>query len=425
MTDAPLDGPVHTVSFVAPDLVGALRTRYAPVATARGGELPHFSDIIFALDAAGRVVPRPERFRGWWPAWDEGFGDLRGTPDESSRRTLAWRSGHEAVFVDLHHRDGDVVEVAPRQVVRRLTERLAASGVTVRIGFELEFVLDNRSPTDERAATAYGFELPASHEACLTEVVDALSRSDIPVASWYAEAAPQQYEIALAHADPLAASDGATLARAAIRGVAHRHGLEADFRPKIRLEFGSGMHAHLSFHEGGANLLSRTDGGFPPPGRQLLAGVVSNLRAATALLVPSVEGYRRLIPYSAAGTTATWASDNRSAGVRHLNRGGASRAEVRVASSDANPYVVVAALLASALHGLEQEPDLPAMGAGDLYASTSASAQLLLPTDLLSAANLLAASAPLRRHLGDPMIEHLVALQRWAASSTSSDAPPA
>lgn len=114
------------------------------------------------------------------------------------------------------------------------------------------------------------------------------------------------------------------------------------------------------------------DGTLPATGGNALGGVLDLLPAATALLVPTPAGYDRFGPDTAAGTTATWAPDNRTAGIRYLDDGDDARFEVRVAASDANPYLVLAAILAGTEHGVAAGIPPPEDNHGDVSSEQEA-----------------------------------------------------
>jgi glutamine synthetase len=413
-------GPGATIALVAPDLNAKLRTRHIPAEYFEPTETPCFVDIVFAFDAADQIIPRPTDFTGWWPSWDDGFGDLRTHADLPSRRAIGWRDGHDVVFADLSHRDGSPVAVAPRQLLRRITDAVGTDGLNCQVGTEIEFFLgdiDSRAEAD-RTTDAYAFSPPRRDREAVDDIVERLLSSGIGVSSWYSEGGERQYEVALAHTDPLTAADSALLARYGIDEIARRHGLQASFSPKPGPGFGSGLHVHISVHDDSHQNLLRSlpTGKASSVGSHAVAGLLEILQPAAALLTPTPSGYHRLQPHTAAGTTATWAHDNRSAGIRFLDRNDQARVEVRTAASDANPYLVLAALLAGIKHGTESEVALDAPGTGDLYAH--AAKESALPADLASATQALRDSTILNQQLGRDFIEHYAATRLWAADLT-------
>jgi glutamine synthetase len=128
----------------------------------------------------------------------------------------------------------------------------------------------------------------------------------------------------------------------------------------------------------------------------------------TAIFAPTPNSYRRFVPYSWAGTTATWGVDNRSAGVRAI---GSTRVEHRQAGADANPYLAAAAALGAGLDGVRRRCEPPPAVDGDVYALADGAVPAL-PATLGEAADLLERSTLARDWLGDDVVDHCVAMRR-------------
>lgn len=405
-------GPVPpTRVFVLPDPAGVLRARFQP-APAVGGP-PGFSEYVFAVDEQDRLIPAPPGTA--WPSWRTAFPDLPTTSAGEVPRQLAWRSAQEAVFVSIAA-SSPLAAAAPRQALDRAAGRLLAAGLSARIGFELEFQLTD--PLRPGTARAYGMDTSPVERAFFERLVPALIGSGIGVESWSREGGAGQWELALEHATPRDAADRAVLARLAVQEVAAELGLAADFAPTLGGEFGNGLHAHVSFSDaaGGNPLRPGPEGAPTSAGTHALAGVVTLLAEATALVAPSVRAFARFAPHSAAGTSATWAPESRCVGVRSLDREEDTRIELRVPSGDADPYVVVATVLASAAHGVAAGVRLPAPIPADAYEAIPDGSAL--PGSLGEAAERLERSGPLRSLLGDGFVDHQVTLARWRAANS-------
>jgi len=145
--------------------------------------------------------------------------------------------------------------------------------------------------------------------------------------------------------------------------------------------------------------------------RHFAGGVLTTMAELTALSAPTINSYKRLQPYSWAATTATWAIENRTVGLRAICEGDATRLEQRQGGGDANPYLVTAAVLAGGLHGIEDGIEPPPCSDGDVYA-LAPGAVPALPASLAEASDRLAESAVARRYLGDDFVEHFVATRR-------------
>jgi glutamine synthetase len=198
----------------------------------------------------------------------------------------------------------------------------------------------------------------------------ACTAQGLPADTIISEAAPGQFEVNLYHrADPMAAADDAVLLRRLIDGVARKHGLRATFMAKPYLDFaGSGMHVHVSLADrDGRNVFGNGEDGARLL-RHAIGGCLATMEDAAPLFIQSVNGYRRLMPGSYAPTSICWGFDNRSVAVRVPNGGDkARRLEHRIAGADANPYLVLAAILAGMLEGLDQAIEPPAPIEGNAY----------------------------------------------------------
>ncbi|GBG28241.1 Type-1 glutamine synthetase 1 [Hondaea fermentalgiana] len=139
--------------------------------------------------------------------------------------------------------------VCPRNILRTaLDALLAEAALSVRVGFELEFLLldaKSRKPVDSQVY-ASSIALCKRMDILLAMSMK-LEENDIGVLQFHAESAPGQFEIALDHYPALEAADKVTIAKEIIVAEAARHGLIASFMPKASENAaGSGMHCHIS-----------------------------------------------------------------------------------------------------------------------------------------------------------------------------------
>ena len=207
----------------------------------------------------------------------------------------------------------------------------------------------------------------------LHEVNDACARQGITTGAISAEYAPGQFEINLRHSDqPLQAADQCVMFRRAVQCVARKHGLQATFMAKPYADnAGSGLHLHLSLLDhNGKNIF---DGGgeygaagcASPLLRHAIGGLSQSMAESMAIFAPNINSYRRFVADSYVPMRPNWGYENRSVAIRvPKSPGSARRLEHRVAVADANPYLTLAALLASVHHGLSNDIDAgkPARG---------------------------------------------------------------
>jgi glutamine synthetase len=227
-----------------------------------------------------------------------------------------------------------------------------------------------------------------------------------------------QYEINIRHSGALDAADRAFLLKVAVKELALRAGLLATFMAKpFNDQGGSGFHVHVSLgRDDGTNACDADDGpgGIGALRGQFVAGVLEHGAGLMALLGPTVNAYRRIVPDSLAPTHVNWGRDNRTAFVRVPNeRGSKSRIEVRAGEGGANAHLVTAALLLAGLDGIERglEPPLPV--SGDAYRLDEAASGARLPGDLGAALDALEVDAWLRGGLGEELVATFLAMKRF------------
>lgn len=271
----------------------------------------------------------------------------------------------------------------PRALLKRVLARLADIGLRPTIACELEFYLVNNQLDEEGLVTApvvertgrvneaprvLSFEKLDEFSDFLTDVDSACLAQGIPAGAASSEYGVSQYEINLSHTDDVvAACDQALLLRRAVKGVANKNGLNATFMSfPFSGQSGNGLHVHLSLcNESGQNIFSED----LKDGELKLSQAVSGLRHtmydAMAIFAPNINAYRRFEPDNFVPVNHSWDHNNRSVAFRiPLSSPGSRRIEHRVAGADANPYLVVAAILAGIHYGLTQEleQDKPTQG---------------------------------------------------------------
>jgi glutamine synthetase len=231
----------------------------------------------------------------------------------------------------------------------------------------------------------------------------------------HTEAGPGLLELNLAPRRGLEAADEAALAKFATKQVAASMGLRASFLAKTNPgEEGSSGHVHLSLWTGETNAFAATDAGDPVPDvfASAAAGVLEHLPAASLLLNPTINSYKRLVPGWFAPINATWGYENRSCAVRAIRSAqpGRWRFECRRPGADANPYLALAAIVASASEGIRRALTPPEPVAGDAYALSDTPE---LPGSLEAAVAAFEADDVLREALGSAFSADFLTSRRW------------
>ncbi|MEE9322230.1 MAG: glutamine synthetase family protein [Granulosicoccus sp.] len=284
----------------------------------------------------------------------------------------------------------------PRRALASVVERYAEHGLTPVTATELEFYLVDatgsrpvsvRSPFTGKRLFSDGIlsnEELDQFEPFLNDVYDACALQNIPVDTAIAEGGAGQFEINLLHqANPLKAADDAVFFKQVVKGVARSHGFTATFMAKpYGNRAGSGFHLHFSLLEKAGNNIfdDGTEKGSDKM-RHAIGGLLAAMAESTLVFAPHFNSYRRLRPDTHAPVAICWGYENRTAALRIP--GGpvsARRIEHRVAGADANPYLVMAAILGAALEGIERQIEPMNPINGNSYGLDLP----LLPTDWLS-----------------------------------------
>jgi glutamine synthetase len=256
----------------------------------------------------------------------------------------------------------------PRGVLARVTERAHAMGYHPVVALELEFYLidpsEDSPPRDPRSgkrlerSQIYDMEVMRAFEPLIGGIARTARALGAPSETAICEFGAGQFEMNLAHVeDPLAAADHMVALKRAIRGAARAHGFDATFMAKPYGNMaGSGMHLHLSLADAtGRNLFQGNPGEANPLLRKVLGGLQARMAECLLIFAPHQNSYRRFMPGSYAPMVAAWGYDNRGVALRVPETSGkGARFEHRVAGSDANPYLVTAAVLAGALDGIDR-----------------------------------------------------------------------
>ena len=264
----------------------------------------------------------------------------------------------------------------PRQVLVDVISRFKAKGLKPVCALELEFYLydPTRMPPRPPKSPRDGSRLDEINVLALDEieifdsffndVYSACKLQGIELDAAISENGSGQFEINFMHSDdPLKAADDAVFFKRIVKGIARKHGFGATFMAKPYGDTaGSGLHMHMSIvDENGQNVFDDGSDEGSDVLRHAVGGILANLTELTLIFAPHRNSFRRLTPRAHAPTEVAWAYENRTTAVRIPNSSNQNRRiEHRVAGSDANPYLVAAAVLGSALWGMERKIEPPA-----------------------------------------------------------------
>ncbi len=332
---------------------------------------------IMGIDIWGRDIPNSEL------VFESGDGDGYCIP--TGRGPLTVSTAEEpTVLVPCTFLNEDKTPFLgdPRQALAHIVDRYKEHGLTVVVATEMEFYLTDPEAVYGTAQTApinQEFEVLEAidtldlHEPFLNAVYKECEAWDVPADAVISEGGTGQFEINLMHvADPLKAADDAMLFKRIVRSVARDQELAATFMAKpFGDRAGNGLHVHFSvLDKDGNNIFANgTDEGSDHL-KHAVAGCLDMMPASMAIFAPHYNSYRRFAAHSHAPSAVGWGYENRTAAIRIP--GGpdiARRIEHRVAGGDANVYLILAAILGAALHGIETKAEAPDPIKGDAYAA--------------------------------------------------------
>jgi glutamine synthetase len=370
------------------------------------------TDLLLAVDPVDEAITTIEEI-----GVRSGSGDLLIRPVSETTRELPWRPGSRICIGDLAWLDGSPCELSSRAVLAGALTQLGDLGLSAVAAFEYELRLwegdEDRPTTDGQSYSVRGVEAVAEFAASLQEACAAL---DLGLTAVHTEGGAGLLELNTAPAPAQTAADNAILLRMAVHAVARRHGLRASFLAKPNAEEeGSSGHLHVSIWDGERNAMAPTDERPGPSATmsQAIGGVVDHLPAMSLLMAPNINSYKRLVPGFFAPVNASWGIENRSAAVRAVGPDGDSaRIELRRPGADANPYLALAATIASLVDGLREQTVPPAESVGDVYGAAAEDCPLL-PCSLEAAINAFLADPRARELLGPEFSDYFLKTRRW------------
>ena len=421
LADRVSSGEVDTVLVVFTDIYGRFLGKrfdaeFFLASTVKNGT--HACDYLLTVDMEMEPVPG-YRFANW----ERGYGDFHLVPDLDTLRLASWLPRTALVLCDVkNERSHELVEQAPRSILRRQTEAAAKMGFRANAATELEYYVFRGSYRDA-AAQGHGALEPAGWyledyhalqgtrgEPLHGAVRRHLKESGVPVENSKGEWGLGQHELNVQYAEILEMADRHAIFKQCLKEVADSMDLSVTFMAKYAADrAGSSCHVHLSLWKGSKNAFPGKNRLGPiacsDPFRHFLGGWIAHAPEVMVLYAPTVNSYKRYQSGSWAPTHIAWSHDNRTAGFRVVGSGNSLRIECRIPGADCNPYLALAASLASGLDGLRKKIEPPPIFEGDMYAAKSLPR---VPATLSEATDRFASSAFAKKAFGDDVVEHYV-----------------
>lgn len=413
------------VKIAITDLDGVLRGKYIHLDKFASGldSGVGFCNVVFGWDSAD-VCYDNARYTGW----HTGYPDAAVRLDLSTYREVPWDGGVPFLLGEFVDEAGAPLGVCPRQLLKRVLGQLDGAGYSALTSLEYEFFHFRETP-QALAAKGYANPEPLSpgmfgysllrlnqNREYVNALFDEMASFGVPIEGLHTETGPGVMEAAILYSHPLEAADRAVLFKSGSKEIAHRFGILPSFMAKWNAELpGCSGHVHQSLWDRGGKKNLFFDAKSPrkmsPLFEHYIAGQLACLPELLPLYAPTVNSYKRLVEGAWAPTKANWGLDNRTTALRVIAGSPKStRLETRVNGSDSNPYLALAAALASGLYGIENQLPLAKPISGSGYADEKSA---VFPKNLLEATERFEKSKLARRFFGDAFVEHFAATRHW------------
>ena len=405
---------IEDVEAFIPDMAGSARGKVIPADKFGSGQIK-MPEAIFSQTITGDYIDDVNNVED---------RDMLLVPDPTTLRPVPWLSDPVAsVFFDCYHRDGSQVAKSPRAVLRNVLAKFEARGWIPVVAPEVEFYLlsphsdpkEEAKPPEGRLGRTESVRQPFSidtmndFEPFILDVYNYCEAQGIQVDTLSQEMGPAQLEINFKHGNALDLADQVFLFKRTLREAAILHEMHATFLAKPHFgEAGSSLHIHQSIlDKEGKNIFSKDDGDASDLFYGYLGGLQRYMPDAMLVFAPYVNSYRRFVNPCASPVNLAWAIDNRTVGLRVPDSPPeARRVENRLAGSDVNPYLVIAATLACGYLGMVEGLKPTEEAQGSAYGG-----DFDLHRHILSAIDAMRDSDAMRGMLGDEFVTLYTALK--------------
>jgi glutamine synthetase len=414
------------VKVAVADIDGVLRGKYMHkdkfFSAAEGGF--GFCNVVFGWDS-GDVCYDNSKFTGW----HSGYPDVLAKIDLNTYREIPWDDQTPFFLGDFVNDKGDPLEICPRQLLKGVIARAEKQGYKATFGMEFEWFNFKETPqtlADKRHTNPepltpgmFGYSILRSslNQPFFAALMDEMPKFGIPLEGLHTETGPGVFEAAIVLSDALEQADRAVLFKTSAKEIAYRFGVMPSFMAKWNAQLpGCSGHLHQSLWNSSKSKNLFYDEKAPYKMSALfqsyLAGMIHCLPEILPLFAPTVNSYKRLVDGYWAPTKSTWGVDNRTTAFRIIPGSAKStRVEARVPGSDVNPYLAIAACLASGLYGIEKNlklKDKPIQGSAYLADHIER-----LPRTLQESTAKMEQSKLARELFGEQFVDHFVRTRQW------------
>jgi len=405
---------IEDVEAFVPDMAGSARGKVLPADKFGSGQMK-MPEAIFSQTVSGNYIDDPRNVED---------RDMLLVPDPHTLRPVPWATDPAAsVFLDCFRRDKTQVPTSPRGVLRNVLAKYDERGWKPVVAPEVEFYLispqsdatQDAEPPEGRLGWKEGARQPFSIDTMndfdpfINDVYAYCEDQRIRIDTLSQEAGPAQFEINFLHGHPVDLADQVFLFKRTVREAAIEHEMRATFLAKpMAGEAGSALHIHQSVvDKDGVNIFSTPEGEPSDMFYGFLGGLQRYMPEALLIFAPYVNSFRRFLNPFDSPVNLAWAIDNRTVGLRVPDAPPeARRIENRLAGSDVNPYLVIAATLACGYLGMVE-----GLRATDPIEGSAYGSEFGLHRHIYSAIDALRESIAMRSMLGDDFVRLYCALK--------------
>ncbi|SCW54329.1 glutamine synthetase [Mucilaginibacter sp. NFR10] len=364
---------IQKIKFAFADIDGILRGKVIhPKKFIDGLQSGYgFCDVVFGWDSSDVCYDNVQL-----TGWQSGYPDKLCRIDLSTLRNVPWQDDIPFFLADFSKPDGNDLPACPRSLLKHVKAQCDEMGYHAEFAQEFEWFNFKETPqtlADKKFTNIepltpgmFGYSILRTSENSdfYYDLFNLLTKFNIPIEGLHTETGPGVYEAAILHDEVLAAADKATLFKTAVKEIAYKHGIMASFMAKWTETLpGCSGHIHQSLwtKDQSKNLFYNANdvNKMSDLHKHYLAGQLYCMPYLLPMYAPTINSYKRLVEGAWAPTTITWGVENRTTALRVINTTeNYTRLETRIPGSDTNPYLGMAAALASGLYGIKNKLEL-------------------------------------------------------------------
>ncbi len=417
---------IDKIKFAFADIDGVLRGKIISSEKFLNGlhDGYGFCDVVFGWDSSDTCYDNVQL-----TGWHTGYPDKPCRADLATFRTIPWQDNTPFFLADFSKADGSSVTACPRSLLKQIAAQCEEMGFHPEFAQEFEWfnfketpqTVKDKSFTNIQSLTSgmFGYSIlrTSQNSDFYYDLFNLLGKFNIPLEGLHTETGPGVYEAAITHDHVMPAADKAVLFKTAVKEIAYKHGIMASFMAKWNENLpGCSGHIHQSLwdKQKAKNLFfdAKDANNMSDIFKQYLAGQLYCLPHILPMYAPTINSYKRLVEGAWAPTTITWGIDNRTTALRVLHSSEKlTRLETRIPGADSNPYLAMAAALASGLYGIKHKLPLnitPTVGNGYQDKTNG-----VLAGNLHGATLAMQGSAIAQELFGSGFVEHFTQTRLW------------